>query len=194
MGARADRLNRFLLSLLGLVLLAIGVLGLLPALGVFGAERSDDRVLSPDVERYVADEATWLWPLVAVVLIGLALLALRWLIAQLRTDRVDDLDLTADRTRGETHVDPAAVTGGLVHAVERCPGVDGAHARIVRSRGRRQLLLQVRLADRADARDVRRALADGPLSDLGQVLGGLSWPEVHVDLEPSTRGTSRTVA
>lgn len=194
MGARADRLNRFLLSLLALVLLVVGVLGLLPALGVFGADRSDDRVLSRDVEQYVAQEATWLWPLVAVVLVAVALLALRWLIAQLRTDRVDDLDLTADRTRGETHVEPAAVTGALVRAAERCPGVDGAHARIVRSRGRRQLLLQVRLADRADAGQVRRDLAEGPLSDLRQVLGGLSWPEVHVDLEPSTRGTSRTVA
>lgn len=194
MGARADRLNRVLLTLLGLVLLAAGVLGLLPALGVFGADRSDDRVLDPAVPEFVTRHADWLWPLVAVLLVLLAVAALRWLVQQLRSDRVDELDLTQDRTRGETRVEAAAVTDALVSAVERTPGVDGAHARLVRRSGRRQLLLQVRLSDRADAAAVRTALAEGPLSDLRTVLGGLSWPEVHVDLEPSTRGSARTVA
>lgn len=194
MGARADRLNRVLLTLLGLVLLAVGVAGLLPVLGVLGEDRSDDAVLAQEVERFVVDHAAWLWPLVAVVLVLLALLALRWLVQQLRTDRMEDLDLTHDRTRGETRVDAAALTQALVEAVERCPGVDGASARVVRSARRRQLLLQVRLADRADAADVRRQLATGPLSELRQVLGGLTWPEVHVNLEPSTSGSARTVS
>lgn len=194
MGARADRLNRVLLTLLGLLLLVIGVLGVLPALGVFGEDRSDDRVLDPAFERFVADQAEWLWPLIALLLVLLALLGLRWLVQQLRTDRVGDLDLTTDRTRGETHVDSTALTEALVAATERCPGVDSASARLVRSAGRRRLLLHVRLADRADPAAARRALADGPLSELRAVLGGLEWPQVEVELEPSTRGSARSVS
>lgn len=194
MGARADRLNRVLLTLLGLLLLALGVLGILPAVGAFGEDRSDDRVLAPELERFVAEHAPWLWPLVALLLVLLALLALRWLVQQLRTDRVGDLDLTTDRTRGETHLDAGALTDALVASTERCPGVESAAARLVRTGGSRRLLLHVRLADRADPVAARQALADGPLTELRAVLGGLEWPQVQVELEPSTRGSARTVS
>ncbi len=193
MGARADRLNRVLLTLLGLLLLALGVLGLLPALDLLG-DRSDDLVLPREVEDFVTSNAGWLWPLVALLLLLLALIALRWLVEQLRTDRVGDLDLTRDRTSGETHLGASAITDALTTAVEQTPGVDSAAARVIRLHGRRVLLLKVRLADRADAAQVRRALAHGPLTDLRTVLGGMPWPDVRVELEPSTKGSARAVA
>ncbi|MCY7365538.1 MAG: alkaline shock response membrane anchor protein AmaP [Frankiaceae bacterium] len=193
MGAHADRLNRVVLTLLGLLLLSLGVLGLLPALGVLG-ERSDDLVLPRDVEDFVTNNAGWLWPLVALLLVLLALIALRWLVQQLRTDRVGDLDLTRDRANGETHLRASAVTDALTTAVEQMPGVESAAARVIRRHGSRVLLLKVRLADRADAAQVRRALAHGPLAELRTVLGGLSWPDVRVELEPTSKGSARAVA
>ena len=94
MGSRADRLNRVLLTLLALVLLAAGTAGLLFGLGVFGQDRASSLVLSRDVVRFVREQAPWFWPLVAVLLAVVALLALRWLVQQVRTDRIGDLDLT----------------------------------------------------------------------------------------------------
>jgi hypothetical protein len=194
MGARADRLNRFLLTLLGLLLLTAGIVGLLFGFGAFGERRARERVLDPDVTDFVVRNADWFWPAVALACLLLALLALRWLFQQLRTDRIGSLDLTRDRARGETSIATGAVTDALVDQVERLPGVESANARLVRLSGRRQLLLHVRLADRADARAVRRSLAEGPLTELRQVLGGAAWPAVCVELEPSTKGQSRAVA
>jgi hypothetical protein len=194
MGARADRLNRVLLVLLGLLLLAAGVGGLLAGSGVLGDRYAQDRILPAETGSFVTDNAAWLWPAVCVVAIGLALLALQWLAQQLRTDRVDDIDLTTDRQAGETHVDAAAVTGALVDAVEASPGVDAASARSIVVRGRRRLLLHVRLADRTDVAAARRALGEGPLTDLRRVLGDDAAPEIVVELEPSTKGSGRVVA
>lgn len=194
MGSRADRLNRVLLTLIALVLVAGGTTGLLFGLGALGQDRASHLVLSGDVEDFVVEQAPWFWPLAAAVLVLLALLALRWLLQQVRTDRVGDLDLTEHRNSGETRVDAAAVTEALVAATQRCAGVDSASARIVRVRGADRLVLGVRLADRADVAEVRRQLATGPLTDLRHVLGESTCPDVFVELEPSPRGSSRSVA
>jgi hypothetical protein len=188
MGATADRLNRVLLALLGLLLLAAGVAALLPGLGAFGERVQSRRVFSSDAVSFVEDNARWLAPLVAVLALLLALLAMRWLLRQLRTDRVDALDLTEQRNRGETQVDAAALTSALEDAVERCPGVSDAHARVVDVKGREQLLVEVRLADRADIAVARRCLAEGPLIELRQALGDDRCPPVRVELAPSTKG------
>jgi hypothetical protein len=195
MGARADRVNRVLLALLGLLLLAAGVAGLLVGSGALGDDLGDRRVLPDDTARFVDDNAGWLWPVAAAVGLLLALIALRWLLAQLRTDRVEDIDLTEYRNRGEVHVDAAALTDALVDAVEQCPGVDSASARLIRVRGRDQLLLHVRLAERTDLAEARQALADGPLADLRRVLGDdAAGPDVRVELEPSAKGSGRVLA
>lgn len=194
MGSRADRLNRFLLSLLGLLLLIAGVTGLLFGFGAFGEQLAGDRVLAREVEQFVVDQAAWFWPLVAALSLVLAVFALRWLVLQLQTDRVGDLDLTERRNDGETHVDSTAVTDALVDATEATPGVQSASARLVRVRGQEQLVLTVRLADRVDLAATRRALAEGPLTDLRQALGADTCPPVTVELEPSTRGQARSLA
>lgn len=192
MGARADRLNRILLTLLGLVLLVAGTGTLVAGSGVLGRDVAEQRVLHPDTGSFIERNAGWLWPAVALVAVLLALLALRWLLLQLRSDRIEEVDLTRTRRSGETHVDTAALTSALVDAVQDCPGVDGATVRLVRARGREQLLMHVRLADRADIAATRTQLAEGPIEQLLQVMGEQA-PAVVVELEPSTRGSSRTV-
>ncbi len=194
MGSRADRVNRVLLTLLGLVLLLAGAAGLLFGLGAFGDTLAGEQVVAGEVERFVVDQAAWFWPVVAAVSLLLALLALRWLVLQLQSDRVGDLDLTERRNEGETRVDGTAVTDALVAATEATPGVQSASARLVRVRGADQLVLLVRLADRAELAEVRRALAEGPLTDLRRALGSETGPQVRVELEPSTRGRARSLA
>lgn len=193
MGARADRLNRTLLTLLGLLLLVAGVSGLLFGSGALGERYPQRYLLSPGSVSFVADEAPWLWPVLAALALLLALLALRYLLLQLRTDRVDAVDLTERRNSGETRIDAAAITDALVDAVEACSGVESASARLIRVHRREQLLLYVRLADRADVGQTRRALGEGPLTDLRRVLGD-ACPEVRVELEPSMKGNGRVLA
>jgi len=192
MSGRADRLNRVVLSLLGLLLLLVGLAGLLPGSGLLGDDIAGRPVLHPDTAGFVGRNDAWLWPVIALVAVLLSLLALRWLLLQLRTDRVDHVDLTTLRRKGETHVDAGAITTSLVDAVERCPGVDAASSRLVRLRGREQLLLHVRLADRADIADTRQQLTDGPVRELLQALGE-NCPPLVVELEPSTKGRARAV-
>jgi hypothetical protein len=192
MSGRADRLNRVVLTLLGLLLLLVGVAGLLPGSGLLGDDVASRQVLPSDAGSFVSRNGVWLWPVVALVAVLLSLLALRGLLLQLRTDRVDHLDLTRLRRKGETHVDTGAVTTALVGAVEQCPGVDSASSRLVRLRGTERLLLHVRLADRADIADTRQQLTDGPVRELLQVLGE-TCPPLTVELEPSTKGSSRAV-
>jgi hypothetical protein len=194
MGTPADRLNRILLSLLGLLLLAGGVAGILAGTGVLGADVPDRRVLSGEFVDLVRENATWLWPAAALVGVLLALLALRWLLGQLRTDRIDELDLTDERNVGEVRLQAGALTDAVVDAVEDCPGVDSASARLIRRKRRETLLVHVRLADRADLAAARRTLAEGPLADLRSALGGTDWPAVVVELEPSRKGDARAVA
>ena len=193
MGSRADRLNRRILTLVGCALLAAGVAGLLFGLGVFGEDVAQQEVLAPEFEDFVVEQAPWVWPLVVVVLALLAVLALLWLVQQLRNDRVGELDLTASRDEGETTVASAAVTDALSDAAERCAGVESASARVIQVKNADRLILSVRLADRADFTDVRQQLAAGPLTDLRHALGD-DTPEVLVELEPSTRGRARVVA
>jgi hypothetical protein len=92
-------------------------------------------------------------------------------------------------------VDAAALTDALVAAVQQSPGVDAAGARLIRVRGRDQLLLHVRLTERTDLAEARQALADGPLADLRRVLGDSdAGPDVRVELEPSAKGSGRVLA
>ena len=86
------------------------------------------------------------------------------------------------------------MTDALVEATQRCPGVDGASARLDRVRHRDRLVLHVRLADRADIAEVRQRLAAGPLTDLRRVLGEPTCPDLTVELEPSNRGSGRSLA
>ena len=66
MGAPADRLNRVLIALLGLLLLAGGVLALVRSFGGFGARLIDDRLLTEGQTRF-AERNAWFWIAVAAV-------------------------------------------------------------------------------------------------------------------------------
>ncbi|CAN5269027.1 hypothetical protein BH24ACT10_BH24ACT10_13520 [soil metagenome] len=66
MGTTA-RLDRFLLTLLGLLLTAVGVLGLLVGFGVFGSRLRTRPVFDNVISRFIGDNGAWLWPVIAVV-------------------------------------------------------------------------------------------------------------------------------
>ena len=175
MSSRVDSANRAILTLWGLLMLAAGGLGL--ALG-FGASGQAPPVL-PQAVRSFATEQAWFWWAVAAVCLLLALLGLRWLLAQLHTDRVRRLDLTADERDGLTVVHGGALTDAVEAEATALRGVSGASAHLSDNCGWR-LSLTVDLSDHADIAEVRNAL-EGRV--VGHARQAVDDPDLPVDIE-----------
>ncbi|MFL6182024.1 MAG: alkaline shock response membrane anchor protein AmaP, partial [Actinomycetes bacterium] len=93
MNSRANVINRVALTVLGLLLVAAGGLGLAVGVDALGGWQATDPVLRQEVSTF-PDEHRWFWWVVSGALLLIAVLALLWLLAQLKTDRTTRLDLT----------------------------------------------------------------------------------------------------
>jgi len=187
MSSRVDSLNRTTVTLIGLVLLVAGGLGLAYSLGAFG---DGEHPLVPQGMRDLAQDQPWFWWAVAAVCLLMALLALRWLLAQLRTDRVGQLDLTTDDRDGLTTLHGNALTEAVETETEQIRGVVGASAHLRDRRGRR-LLLGVDLAEYADLAEVRRSVEERVVAHARQAVDDPGLP-VDIELRPSaSRASSR---
>ncbi|MEE1930624.1 alkaline shock response membrane anchor protein AmaP [Streptomyces sp. TRM 70351] len=126
--------NRVLLALTGLALLGLGLAALAAAFDLYGrvgvtppdgyAWRSPDEVLLTAADRTQWRAEDWWWPVVFAVLGLLVLLALWWLVAQLRsrrlgTVRVDTGDGAGARVRGAALEDAMAAEAEDQHGVGR---------------------------------------------------------------------------
>jgi hypothetical protein len=172
--------------LLGLLLAAAGGLGLAVSFGAFGDAGAP--VLPQGMRDYA--EQPWFWWAVAAACLVLALLGLRWLLAQLQTDRVGRLDLTTDDRDGLTTVHGSALTDAVEAEVEDLRGVTGASASLRDRRGRR-LTVTVDLAEYADIAEVRQSLEDRVVAHARQAVDDPDLP-VDVELRPgSTRSGTR---
>ena len=176
MSSRVNGVNRAVLGLLGLVLLAAGALGLAVGFGAFG---SGPRPLLPQPVRDFAKDQPWFWWAVAALCLVLALLGLRWFLAQLTTDRVGRLDLTTDDRDGRTIVHSSALTDAVEAEVGNLRGVAGASAHLL-ERGGHRLVLTVDLAEYADIAEVRRTLEDRVVAHARQAIDD---PDLLVDIE-----------
>lgn len=183
MGAPADRLNRVLVALLGLLLLAGGVLALVRSFGGLGARLADDRLLTEAQTRF-AERNAWFWLAVAAGAVVVALLALRWLLAQLRSDRIDTMDLEPDPRKGATTLHPSAVTTAVCQEVESYRGVRNARARLLHDERHPDLVLSVELDDRADIAATRTRIETHALAQVRAVLGVSELP-TRLTLSPT---------
>ncbi|WP_245820825.1 alkaline shock response membrane anchor protein AmaP [Geodermatophilus pulveris] len=179
-----DTANRTVLALLGLLLLGGGGVGLAAGFGAFG----DPPPVLPEQVRGLAGEP-WFWWAVAGGCLLVALLALRWLLAQLHTTRVSRLDLTRDDRDGRTVVHAGALTDAVEAEARSLRGVLGASARLVEDRVR-TLRVAVELADHADVAEVRRVLEDRVVAHARQAVDDPDLP-VDVELRPGRRAGSR---
>lgn len=146
---RTTRTNRVVLGLLGLLLLAAGGGGLALGLGAFGSARAGRPVISSDVTD--AADSRWFWLLVALAAAIVTVLAVLWLLAQTRTDRVRSFDMEPDRVRGRTLLRSGAVTDAVADEVGGYRGVGRAIASIRGSASTPALLLRTALDGRTSA-------------------------------------------
>lgn len=126
---RGDGLHRSLLLLTGLVLLVGGVAGLLVGAGAIGHQIRHKPVFDNFIAAYIGRHGQWLWPLIALAVVVLGFLALRWIGVQFHTSTTRELDLPAERGGGRTLVSPSALTSALTGEIESYHGVTSAHAR-----------------------------------------------------------------
>lgn len=189
MGTTA-RLDRFLLTLLGLLLTSVGVLGLLVGFGVFGSQLRTKPVFDNDISRYLGDNGAWLWPVIAVVGLLLGYLALRWLLAQLQPTGVGDLELEPGSTTGHTDLVGAAVTDAVRDEISSYRGVAGTSARLIGDGQDPHLQLRVQLDSRADVATVRQQIESMAIAHARQALDRPELP-VRLDLVVTDKQAAR---
>jgi hypothetical protein len=160
-----DRRNRIRLALLGLLLLAVGVAGLLVGADVFEAPAADSAVVPAWLvarwDRYHP------WNLVAVGVVALLLAWYGWRLVRAQFRRgggrtqMGDLEYRAaepsrqDAGRGRTTVRAAAISRGAEASLERVRGVERANVGLFGSPYEPELRARLDVAADADLTQVR---------------------------------------
>lgn len=186
---RPARLNRAVLTLLGLIALAGGVFVVLAGAGILTMLlpiRSDVPLLPVDLT--LPGWVPWAGAAVAVIV---GLLALRWLIAQtIRRPTSSDWQLAPDTHTGTTHIDSDAAAEPLAQEITDYPGVQSATARLTGPRQHPHLYVRVTTDDRADISDLRHRIDNDAIPRLVQAL---NLPALAADvlLRLDTAGSAR---
>ncbi len=139
----ADRINRVMLTLFGLLVLAAGAAAMAASTGVFGASFSRQVLSDNRVSAYFGDHGGWLWPVIAGGCALIALACLGWMLALLAsTDRAGDIIIGRDPEVVLTVTTaPVADLQALHHRIE-----DEAFAHARQAAGNPSLPIQLDLA------------------------------------------------
>ena len=164
-----DRLNRAVLTVLALLLLAAGVYGLLRGYGALGDARATEPVLTEDVRDFVARNANWFWPVAAVASLLVSWLGLRWLLAQFTAPAVSRLPVRAEGP-GHTELVAGGAAAALARDIEDYPGVRGARARFVSDHPSPEVEVTVDVHDDADLPALRRRIEEHALERFRSAL------------------------
>jgi hypothetical protein len=181
----ADRTNRVVLTIFGLVLLAVGVAGLIASLGGFGKAFADKALFTNRVSRYFGEQGSWLWPVIAVGCALVALLMLRWIYVLLvSTDRADDIVFSGDSDPGRTVLRPAALAAAVGDEISTYHGVSSAKARVLGDPGDPRLVVTVAALTTADIPALRQRIETQAFAHARQALEKADLP-IRVFLDVS---------
>jgi hypothetical protein len=190
----ADRTNRTLLTLLGLVLLLGGVALIVAGTNVFGANFSRRHLLNNPAAHYAGTHSNWFWPAIAVVAFLLALLALRWLAAVLRPQpRAGDIAIASAPATGRTQLDSGALRDALTGEIETYRGVDNVRIQVLGSSDAPRLAVTIRATRDSNLVALRRRLETQALQHARQALDAPRLP-VRLDLDVTKQPRSRVAA
>ena len=192
---RTTRTNRVALLLLGAISIALGVGLVLLQQGIFGARAAATKIYPSGVQDFLAGHR-WVYWAIAVLAAVVALSGLRWLVAQLRSDRLSRLAVDSERAAGSgagvTKLVATAVTGAIADDVRSIPGVRRASVSLAGRTDSPELWLRVTVAGDADTGAVRAALFGNVLADARSALENQELP-AFVTLLVSNRDAARTV-
>ena len=169
--APADRADRFLLALFGLVAVGLGTVALLARNGTLDL-RSPGSLYDDAVRSAIDHQEVWTGVAVAAAVV-VAVLGLVWAWVQVRLrperGRLGQTVMTRG-PRGRTSLAPSGVARVLAADVARIDGVTDASARLTELRPVPEVLVSVELRADADLRAVRRAL-EAPLARMAASIG-----------------------
>lgn len=186
--ARSAGGDRSLLVLVGLVLVAVGVLVALLGYGVFGAARARRPILDPLVAEFLGTQPLAVRIVAIAVGLLLIVLGLLWVARSLRPEGRPDLVLDPGPETAIT-VDAGAAADALAAQAAALPGVGRAKARMVGSRGAPAVRMSMWLTDDADVTDVLHRLDRQVLVAARTALGITALPvAVRLELDKATTG------
>lgn len=165
-----DRLNRTILTLLGLLLLGAGAYGLARGYDAFGERQAADPVLGDTLRDFVGRNDDWFWPVAAAVSLLVAWLGLRWLVAQVRAPTVSRLPVASDPERGSTELSAPGAAAALAGDIEEYAGVRAARARVVADGAEPAVEVMVEVHDDADVAVVRTRIEEHALPRFASAL------------------------
>ncbi|UQS24935.1 hypothetical protein L1857_20015 [Amycolatopsis thermalba] len=171
---RPARLNRALLALTGLVLLAAGGFALATSLGWL-------RLLGRDQPLVPGDDrpATWVLYVTVVVAVVLGLLFLRWLAAQvMRRPKTQTWRLEDDPARGVTKLAADAAVAPFESEIAAYPQVRSADATLSGTPDRPTLLVTVTAEPGTDLTALREHIVTDGVARLRQALDLTELPTV----------------
>lgn len=167
-----DRVNRAVVSLLGILLLALGVYGLVRGAGALGDRQAEDPLLTRGLRDLVADTEPWFWAVVAGLALLVALAAARWLQEQLTpSPSLSSLAVATGAGPGTSTLDTSAVSTAVTRDVETDPDVSSARVRVVPSGDVIGLDVRASVADHGDVHAVRRRIETEVLERARTALG-----------------------
>jgi len=179
----ADRTNRTLLTLFGLLLAVVGAAAILAGTNLFGAGFGDRSLLANPAARYIGTHSNWFWPIAGAVALLLALLSLRWLIAVLRPiPRAGDIDIHAAAGTGRTGLDATALRDALTTEVSGYRGVESTRVRVFGTAADPRLAVFVRAERDADMATLLHRLETQALAHARQALDA---PDLRIRLDLS---------
>ena len=151
-----DRANRVVGTVVALVLIAVGALGLLRSYGIFfDDDAMDDPVLLRQVRNFVADNDAWFWWAAFALALLLAYVGWRWLRVQLLPSPSLNELTVASTESGRTTLPSRALVDAVTRQLEEDPEVTGARVRLVGSERSPALDIRASVADGADLEGVR---------------------------------------
>jgi hypothetical protein len=155
---RTARANRIGLTLVGLLLTLAGAAALTRALGLYGPRGGP---LIPEDVRRLALGQVWFWPVMGLVSLVVALLALRWLFTQGRPGGITYLDLEPDTGHGTTRLGARAAAGAIEQELDHGPYGERVHAGFRGVPTDPRLSLQVAVPSDADPAAASRRAQQG---------------------------------
>jgi hypothetical protein len=186
-----NRVNRIALGVIGALMLAAGVVGILAGNGTLTIDPPG--TLYRRVSRNVVDHPDiWQWAVIGVGTL-LAIACLLWVWRQVRPRHEGRISTTvvARTGRGKTSIEPVAVARAAAKDLRLVPGVTGAKVRMVSIDTRPQIVASLSILDDADP-DAIRAAAEAPFTRLCTALevDGL---DVDLRLRPTDEVSARVV-
>lgn len=172
-----DRRNRVRLSILGLLLLVLGVVALLARAGVLDLAEPQD--VWGDVANWAQDNEVF--AVIGLVLLGLLLLllGLRWPRQQISSPGQRLRELTLPHVGlGTTTLEADGVSRALAKDVERLPAVQGASARLVGAGPRPHVAVRANIDADTDLASLNQAME----GVYGRLAGAMGAEGIEADL------------